>query len=181
MKDKYLNNELWNLTFQGGFQRANIYKEEVPQKVRKKFREQLRAYIEALVEIKYVVEVSEQEHIKNIKGIVKLSNINLIDGKAIPINFGVAQKLLNLHLKYLWCRDKLEQAPIHFPVDRLVQEILNKEARKLGIQKNELKAWTQFEDETEYLEVIRFAERIRQSNYINLSLAEMELEIYERR
>lgn len=183
MKDKYLNNEFWNLTFQGGFQRANIYKEQVPQKVRREFREQLRAYIEALVEIKYIVEVSEEEHIKNIKGIVKLSNINLIEGKEIPINFGVAQKLLNLHLKYLWCRDKIEQPPIHFPVDRLVQEILNKKARDLGIERKEVKAWTKFEDETEYLEVIRFAEKIRNTNndFNEMSLADLELTLFNRR
>lgn len=183
MKDKYLNNEIWVLIFGGAFQRAAIYKEEYSPEVKKKFRESLRAYIEALVEIKYIVEVPEHEHIKNIKGIVKLSNINLIDGKAIPINFGVAQKLLNLHLKYLWCRDKLEHPPIHFPVDRLVQEILNKESYKLGIKKKELKAWTQFKDETEYLEVIRFAEKIRNNSkdFNEMSLAELELTLFNRR
>lgn len=181
MKDKFLNSEIWNLTFQGGFQRANIYKEDVSEKLRKEFREQLRAYIEALVEIKYIVEVSEEEHIKNIKGIVKFSEINKINERTIPINFGVAQKLLNLYLKYIWCLGKLEFAPIHFPVDRIMQEILNKEAVKLGFPKNELKAWTKYEDEVEYLKVIRLAENVRQSKYNDLSLAEMELEIFERR
>jgi len=181
MKDKFLNNEFWNLTFQGGFQRANIYKEEVSEKVRKKFREQLRTYIETLIEIKYITEVSEQEHIKNIKGIVKFSNINLINGNPIPINFGVAQKLLNLYLKYIWCAGKLETTPIHFPIDRLIQILLNSEAKKVEIQKRELKAWTQFEDETDYMEVIRFAEKLRDKKYTELTLAEMELEIFQRR
>lgn len=183
MKDKFLNSEIWNLTFQGGFQRANIYKEDVSEKLRKEFREQLRAYIEALVEIKYIVEVSEEEHIKNIKGIVKFSEINKIDERTIPINFGVAQKLLNLYLKYIWCLGKLEFAPIHFPVDRLMQEILNKEAVKLGFPKNEMKAWTKYEDEIEYLKVIRFAEKVRDKNknYKILSLAELELSLFNRR
>lgn len=183
MKDEFLNNEIWVLTFQGGFQRANIYKEKVSEKVKKVFREQLRAYIEALVEIKYITEVTEEEHIKNIKGIVKLSNINTIQGKSIPINFGVAQKLLNLYLKYSWCSGRIDTVPVHFPVDRLIQSKLNKEAKDIGLPGIQLKPWTLFEDEKAYLEVIRFAERVREksSNFKDVSLAEMELEIFNRR
>jgi len=181
MKEEYLANEFWILIFGGGFQRANIYKDKTSEKVRREFRKQLRAYIEALVEIKYITEVSEQEHITNIKGIVKFSNINLIQGKPIPINFGVAQKLLNLYLKYLWCNGKLQYTPVHFPVDRLVQEILNKEVVSIEIPKQEIKAWTKFENEKPYLEVIRFSERIRDKKYKDLPLAELELMLFSRR
>ena len=183
MKDEFLNNEIWVLTFQGGFQRANIYKEKVSEKVKKVFREQLRAYIEALVEIKYITEVTEEEHIKNIKGIVKLSNINTIQGKSIPINFGVAQKLLNLYLKYSWCSGRIDTVPVHFPVDRLIQDRLNEEAKQIGIPGIELKPWTRFEDEEDYMKVIKLAKKIKANKYANdkKTLAEMELEIFRRR
>ena len=181
MKAEFLNNEIWVLTFQGGFQRANIYKEEVSEMVKKEFREQLRAYIEALVEIKYITEVTEEEHIKNIKGIVKLSSINKIQGKSIPINFGVAQKLLNLYLKYSWCSGRIDIVPVHFPVDRLIQNELNKEARDSGLQGIKLKPWTQFEDEEDYLKVIDLAKKVRDKKYTEKALAEMELEIFKRR
>ena len=181
MKEEFLNNEIWVLTFQGSFQRANIYKEEVSEKVKKEFREQLRAYIEALVEIKYITEVTEEEHVKNIKGIVKLTTINKIQGKSIPINFGVAQKLLNLYLKYSWCSGRIKAVPVHFPIDRLVQEALNKEAKDLDIPKCKLKAWTQFDDENDYLKVIQFAKDVRDKQHPKKSLAEMELEIFTRR
>lgn len=183
MKEKFLNNEIWVLTFGGGFQRANIYKEEVPAKVRKEFREQLRNHIEDLVKEKYFSNISEEAHLENIQSIVNFSKEQEFEGFKIPINFGVSQKLLNLYLKYLWCAGKLETTPIHFPVDRLVQEILNKEAMKLGFPKNELKAWTKYEDEVEYLKVIRFAEKVRDKNkyFKKMFLAELELSLFNRR
>ncbi len=181
MKEKFLNNEIWVLTFGGGFQRANIYKEEVPSTVRKDFRMKLRNYIEALVKENYSFKITEEDHIENILSIVNFSKKHKFEGFNIPINFGVAQKLLNLYLKYLWCAGKLETTPIHFPVDRIMQEILNKEALQLGFPKNELKPWTKYEDEVEYLKMIRLAESVRQLKYNDLSLAEMELEIFARR
>lgn len=183
MKVTFLNNEIWILTFGGGFQRANIYKEKIPEPVRKEFRNALRDKIEALVAKNYHSKVSEEEHVKNIQSIVDFSKEVNIEGYKIPINFGVAQKLLNLYLKYLWCSDKLDTTPVHFPVDRLVQEILNKEAKDAGIQKRELKAWTKFEDEKDYLEIIRFAEKVQEKSekFQNFPLAEMELKMFNRR
>jgi hypothetical protein len=183
MKATFLNNEIWILTFGGGFQRANIYKEKIPEPVRKEFRKALREKIEALVAKSYHSKVSEEKHVKNIQSIVDFSKEKNIEGYTIAINFGVAQKLLNLYLKYLWCSDKLDTTPVHFPVDRLVQEILNKEAKDAGVQKRKLKAWTQFEDEKDYLEVIRFAEKLQEKSkrFQNVPLAEMELEMFNRR
>ncbi|SKB76939.1 hypothetical protein SAMN05660776_2892 [Salegentibacter holothuriorum] len=183
MKAAFLNNEIWVLTFGGGFQRANVYKEKIPEPVRKEFREALRDKIEALVAKDYHTKVSEEVHVKNIQSIVDFSNKEQIQGYTIPINFGVAQKLFNLYLKYLWCSDKLATTPVHFPVDRLIQTKLNEEAKEAGIQRRELKAWTQFEDEKEYLEVIRFAEKVQEKStkYQDVPLAEMELEMFNRR
>ena len=183
MKAKFLNNEIWVLTFRGGFQRANIYKEKTPEPVRKKFRKILRDEIEALVQENYHSEVSEENHIANIHSIVHFFKGKKIGGYTIPVNFGVAQKLLNLYLKYLWCSDKLNTTPVHFPVDRLIQEILNKEAKQAGIPGREIKAWTKFEDEKSYLEVIRFAEKVREKStkFEDVPLAEMELKIFTRR
>jgi len=181
MKTKFLNNEIWVLTFGGGFQRANIYKEKIPTSIRKNFREELRNHIEKLVKEHYQFEVTEGKHLQNIHSIVNFSKEQKFENFKIPINFGVAQKLLNLYLKYLWCAGQLKTTPIHFPVDRLIQGLLNDEAKKAEIQKRELKAWTQFEDETDYMEVIRFAEKLRDKKYTELTLAEMELEIFQRR
>lgn len=183
MKRTFLNNEIWILTFGGAFQRANIYKEKYSEEVKKAFRNALKNEIEKLIDAQYHKEVSEDQHIKNIKAIVIFSNKEKFGGANIPINFGVVQKLLNLYLKYCWCTGRVQITPVHFPVDRLVQELLNKEAKEIGIPKRELKAWTQFENEKDYLEIIKFAEMVREKSnkFKDVTLAEMELEIFNRR
>ena len=42
MKDKYLNNEIWVLTFGGAFQRVSIYPEKFPKEARNEFKIALR-------------------------------------------------------------------------------------------------------------------------------------------
>ncbi len=182
MKEKFINDEIWILTFGGGFQRANIYKDQtVSTKVRKEFRKALRTYIEETFELQYHDTVAEEKHLENIHSIVEFSKTRKFGDTSIPINFGVAQKLLNLYLKYSWCSGKMEMIPIHFPVDRLIQGNLNKEARKLKIPALDLKAWTQFEDEEDYKKVIGLAKEVRDKKCPTKALAEMELEIFERR
>lgn len=182
MKAKFLNNEIWVLTFGGGFQRANIYKnKKVSTKERKEFREALRNHIEDLVDNQFQDEIDAEKHIKNIQSIVNFSKNTSFGEAPIPLNFGVAQKLLNLYLKYSWCSGKMKTDPVHFPVDRLIQGKLNKEAEKLNIPTLKIKAWTQFKDEKDYKKIIEFAEIVRAQRYPKLSLAEMELEIFTRR
>ena len=182
MKAEFLNNEIWILTFGGAFQRANIYKDnKVTTKDRKEFREALRNHIEGIVVNQYQDKIDSEKHIVNIQSIVNFSQNNSFGEAPIAINFGVAQKLLNLYLKYSWCSGKLNTDPVHFPVDRLIQGKLNKEAEELNIPTRKLKAWTQFEDEEEYKKVIEFAEKVRVKKYPDKSLAEMELEIFTRR
>ncbi len=183
MKKTFINNEIWILTFGGAFQRANVYSENYPEKTRTAFRKALREEVENIVSQKYKKKVSEDEHIKNIKSIVNFSEHLRVENSIIPINFGVAQKMLNLYLKYLWCLEELEYMPPHFPVDRVIQEEFNKIAKKHEIETQEIKPWTQFTDELKYINVIRFAETIknRVDEFNGLSLAQLELKLFDRR
>lgn len=182
MKEEFLNNEFWILTFGGGFQRANVYKDRnIPTEVRKEFRQALRNHIENLVNEQYQNTVSEDNHIENIQSVVFFSKNTTFGEDTISINFGIAQKLLNLYLKYCWCSGRIKTVPVHFPVDRLIQGKLNTEAKAVGLQGIKLKPWTQFEDEKEYLNVIEFAKEVRNKKYSGKALAEMELEIFARR
>ena len=98
------------------------------------------------------------------------------------INFGIAQKMLNLYLKYMWSLGHI-QSPPHFPVDRIIQELLNKELKALGIKVQELKAWTQFTDEHHYVKVMNSARELisKKESFANHSLAELELSLFQRR
>ena len=181
MKKEFLNNEIWILTFGGAFQRANIYKENYSEKIRTDFRKALREKTEKLVSEKYHQKVDKEQHIENIYELVKHSQNLRVDGNCIPINFGVAQKLINLYLKYLWCLKEVPEPP-HFPVDRIIQEKLIRILKDNTLATFKLLPWTQFEDEIHYKEVIEKAKLITDNvkEYKDLSLAELELKIFDR-
>jgi len=169
MKNKFINNEFWTLTFGAAFQRANVYKENVSDSDKKIFKTKTREYIEnILVQEYYKHSISDEIHIENI---YKLSLFTgqfqsiLQNGK---LNFGVSQKMLNLYLKYLWCNDKISEPP-HFPVDRRIQE-------NIGFKP--VVSWTRFENSLDYMRIIHFTRKI---NNEFPSIAEFELKYFERR
>ncbi|HKO78233.1 MAG TPA: hypothetical protein VJU52_13535 [Flavobacterium sp.] len=169
MKEKFINNEFWTLTFGAAFQRANVYKGDVTDTQKSDFKLQTREFIESSLMPHYSeITVSDEIHIENIN---KLSDFTrqfqsiLQNGK---LNFGVSQKMLNLYLKYLWCHNKISHPP-HFPVDRRIQEI----ARFKPVV-----SWTQFTDSTDYMRVIN---HVRKENKEYSTIAEYELDKFERR
>jgi hypothetical protein len=169
MKEKFLNNEFWTLTFSAAFQRANIYNKNIADSDKKMFKINTRAYIENTLVLAYHENlISDEAHIENI---IKLSMFTvqfqsiLQNGK---LNFGVSQKLLNLYLKYLWCSNKISEPP-HFPVDRRIQE-------NIGFKP--VVSWTRFENSLDYMKIIDFTRKI---NNEFPTIAEFELKYFERR
>jgi hypothetical protein len=169
MKEQFLNNEFWTLTFAAAFQRASVYKKNISDTEKNHFKLKTRTFIEStLVPLYFENSVSDEIHIENIN---KLSLYTeefqslLQNGK---LNFGVSQKMLNLYLKYLWCHNKISEPP-HFPVDRRIQE-------SIGLKP--VVSWTQFEDSTDYMKIINF---VRKKNTKYSTIAEFELYHFERR
>ena len=179
----FIQNEIWMLTFGAAFQRANIYNKTASEERRGYFKTMTRGFIENVVLDSYKTEkVSDEQHVENIKKISEYSsNFSEIfqEGK---INFGIAQKILNLYLKYMWSLGHIEEPP-HFPIDRIIQSKLIGHTRQLGIKPIALKPWTQFNDEKHYLEVIKSARDLILNNeyYAKHSLAELELLLFDRR
>ena len=181
-KKSFINNEIWILTFAGGFQRAKIYTGVIDEKQRSAYRQLLRNYIEELVAKHYQKNVSDAEHLEHINSIIAFSNSQMEFKENVKMNFGIAQKLLNLYLKYLWCLGELKIVPPHFPVDRIIHEELNKTAKDTGLKKFEIASWTQFDDEKHYLQIINFAKELTKiESYSHFNLAELELYLFERR
>jgi hypothetical protein len=182
MKKAFLNNEIWILTFGGGFQRSKIYQGVISETQRNDYRKLLRGHIEQLVQCFYQTEVSESDHINHIKSIVNFSNSQLGFGSSVKMNFGIAQKLLNLYLKYVWCLGEMKIAPPHFPVDRIIQGKLNEAAADHGTKKLKIEPWTQFDSEDKYLEIIDFAKELTKNpNFSQYSLPELELYLFARK
>jgi hypothetical protein len=183
MKDQFLNNELWTLTVGAAFQRANLYLDNAPDEEKKKFKTATRNFIENTILPHYKGgKVNEDNHVKYINELSDFTTSYSSIFQKGKMNFGISQKMLNLYLKYQWCKGTIPEPP-HFPVDRIIQEELNKTARKNRIKANKIEPWTQFEDEKKYLEVINFAKEIRakESSFMKFSLPEVELYLFERR
>lgn len=69
--------------------------------------------------------------------------------------YGIAQKMLNLYFKYLWCSGDLKTEPLHCPIDGIVKEILGNST---------LVNWTsmvEMEEYKKYIDLIREKDKSR--------------------
>ncbi len=183
MKNRFLRNEMWMLSLQGGFQRAYCYNLSTKDIEARKvvFKKSLRAHIDDNLLPQYSQEISDERHMANIRSIIELSQQYAEIFSKGMINFGISQKILNLYLKYLWVAGVIPTPP-HFPVDRIIQE-------KLRIR--DLQPWTQFElGDGKYEAVIEAARAILYERKLKKteladeafnSLAELELHLFDRR
>lgn len=170
MKEQFILNEIWTLTFGAAFQRASVYKKGIDEEKKGPLKIEIRRFIETELEPQYKnAVVSEAKHISNIYSLsdhsMKFDSI-LNGGK---LNFGVSQKLLNLHLKYLWCLNKT-RIPPHFPVDRRIQETLKLKP---------IVPWTDFDDEKEYMKIVNNVKQKLNNDF--KTVAEYELNHFKRR
>jgi hypothetical protein len=109
-KWEFVQREVIALSIQGAFQRAKVYVSKTPDD---SMRKALRGPLASLLR-EYANPVSEQQHKINIKKIAddltaEYRDKNLLRGNRFRI--GIAQKALNLYLKYLWCLGKAALPP----------------------------------------------------------------------
>jgi hypothetical protein len=166
---EYLTSQFWILSWAASVQRANVYKDGATERDRKTFREGLIRHLDKQVIPIYESTVSEEEHLKQLQALSQFgtslgSSVLTEDGYKI----GVAQKLLNLQLKYLWCIRAVAEPP-HCPVDRV---IINKTLLKNRV------AWTKIVSIDEYRRVISAIRRLAEAD--GLSIADWELNEYDR-
>jgi hypothetical protein len=148
-------------------QRASVYSSRASDLDRQNLCEILRV---TLVEIagQYTKPVSEDAHIQNI---VRLANtisskctVSLVNGR---FRFGIAQKALNLYLKYLWCLEQIPMPP-HCPFDSRVMAKLPSIVQV---------SWTRLDDISAYLALVAAAKQVAAAT--GQSLAEWELSVYQ--
>ncbi len=116
LKQSYLRIEFLSFSANGALGRSNTYSESATDAEKSIFRDSL--YMELLkYEKRYLKRVSEADHIKNIIDLSKTLSkkfSHCLKGGCFRI--GIAQKALNLYLKYLWCIGIIEEPP-HCPFD----------------------------------------------------------------
>lgn len=172
-KTKYILGELWISAWNASVQHSSLYTNGAWRNNRDEiniFKNKVVEYIKENIIPQYKDKIEEMRHCENIKNLIAYAN-NADSGilGEHGYKYGIAQKLLNLALKYYWCLDEIEEPP-HCPVDRLVidQTIFR------GIVN-----WTQILTEKEYLDIIAAIRVLAVAE--NCSIAQWELNNYERR
>ena len=161
--------------------KERIYnKEYSPNNDRWKMREYMRSQLEEVAKQYVDIHINEDTHMQNISIFAKAISDEfqdiLKDGK---LRIGIAQKALNLYLKYLWCHGKIKE-PQHCPFDRI---IINKLYSKLDKQtKIDWVAagsgrfkWTETDEMNDYKAWVKAAKEVVGKDQ---SIAEWELIIW---
>jgi hypothetical protein len=169
MKWHYFEASIWHLSIEPAFKRNRIYNAiDIEDETKANFRELLHEEVLRMFELyREPIPVSEENHIDNI---VRLSNKskkfkNILQGG--KLNIGTCQKILNLYLKQMWCAGIMKNEPPHFPVDRIIQQLL-------GIFP--IIPWTGIDTTRAYRGIIKEAKKI--ANKSNCSIAELELKLF---
>jgi hypothetical protein len=171
LEQKFLFDEFCVLAWGASVQHACIYLDKsITNKRKYEFRRKILSFIEREILPNYSLICSDENHVDNI---MKLVTYGCEIGRGIlrkdGYKIGVAQKLLNLLLKYMWCLGLIVEPP-HCPIDRIV---LSETTLRGKLN------WTAMTRKDEYLKAI---EAVRcEASKNRLTLANWELQCYSRR
>lgn len=173
-KNAFLKREFLTLSLNGALQvrRSKVYQPKTNDANKERLRCSLRERLDALAKDYENVGVSSDKHLENILELANyISNDSQLKGVLAKRRFriGIAQKALNLYLKYLWCAGLLPNPPPHCPFDSLILSYIGR--------KNE--RWTKIDSKEEYLSWIDSAkQKAKEDNYAESQLAEWELKTW---
>ena len=160
----YLQAEFITMTILGSLGRSSTYRKGATEAEKKEFRKSLGVFLLEQAP-RYVTPVDEGEHLRIVTDMC--STLSAGHGDALRngrFRVGVAQKALNLFLKYLWCAGWCAEPP-HCPFDSIVIARLPKAAQL---------AWTKLDDIEEYVALVAAARQAA----LGRSLAVWELMEY---
>ena len=175
MPKRFLHSEFWILSWMASMPRPRkLYDPKATEPERKEFRQYVSAYCEKYLLHQYINKTpTDKQHRNNIEELQSHVNHEYPYKKVLygsHFNIGVAQKLLNLQLKYLWCMGDIKTPP-HCPVDSII------------LKKTKLKGkcnWTEMDSIDDYKKVIEaIAKQASDDDFKNI--AEWELCKYRRR
>ncbi|RLC28823.1 MAG: hypothetical protein DRH37_08815 [Deltaproteobacteria bacterium] len=156
-------------TINAALQRSNTYGEFSPNDKRWNMRVYMQSQLEEITQ-EYKDEVDDKKHMKNISVFANAISAEhgsiLKDGR---FRIGIAQKALNLYLKYMWCQGKIGRPP-HCPFDGIVINELRQ------LDKNAEYRWTKSDSISDYRKWVEAAKK----EAGDMSLAEWELNVWEK-
>lgn len=171
-KRRFLSYELGILSFKAALSTRNgqypVYGKEVRTWQRTRVKSALRDWLVKIEEKYSGGIVTESNHISFIEevaeGVSTELSMYLHNGR---FRVGVAQKLVNVHLKYLWTAGFCPEPP-HCPIDGIIRDVA-------GISYS----WTRSDSIKEYEKAIQNLKSISAAK--KLSLAQWELQTFRRR
>jgi hypothetical protein len=166
----YIVNELWILAWNASVQRAELYAKGT-KPADSVFREKVVKYISSDLIPQYIEDgITEEQHYQNIEGLIDYANsVGRGTLGEWGYKYGVAQKLLNLALKYHWCIGLISEPP-HCPIDRIV---ISKTKYRASVN------WTDITQRRDYQKVIEEIKQLAKAQ--GLSIPMWELSNYTRR
>jgi len=173
LKWEFIESELMTASINAAFQRADVYADPkaTTDPRRPVLREKLASLLRNLAR-QHSTAVSSKQHKLNIAAIADdltraFNGSGLL--RADRFRIGIAQKALNLYLKYLWCLDKITTPP-HCPFDDgIIEKLPLSEQQKKDLQ------WTALDSLDGYQTLVDAGlEKIKVTKHASLSEWELE-------
>jgi hypothetical protein len=163
---EFATSQIFGMTLGATAQRTGMYVKGQTEADRRPFQCALRSYLEAKA-IDYKICISEEVHVSNISDLAKNLSESfptvLVDSR---MRIGLAQKALNLYLKYLWCFGQIAEPP-HCPIDARILR------RLPGFNRVR---WTRLDQIDEYMSIVNSVRT--EASAIDISIAVWELQTY---
>ena len=136
----FLHEEILSAVVTAAFMHGRIYEKSCPDSDRLRVREGLKVLLLELG-VTYGTKIEDVDHGKNIESLADAMTASycecLRDGR---FRIGIAQKALNLYLKYLWCHGKIPTPP-HCPFDSNIVGLLAVEVRQSYVQLDNIEVY----------------------------------------
>lgn len=170
-KEQFIENEILASVVRAAFSRIRdgIYSPTATLDDRNQFIYETKKYLSKIRE-NYTNKkgVTFERHVKEISelrdNLSKKGNGILREER---ITFGIAQKLLNLYLKYLWCLGIIGESP-HCPIDATILSEIDMHKPR----------WPRI-NENEYVERMKIIQQISQKD--GLKIAQWELNLFNKK
>ena len=164
MNMKFLIKLALSDTLCSSLQRAKIYVDGVTDNQKQQFKETFKTKL-SRIEPAYAKTVDDETHVQKIQSFATSLSQQFQDMfRDQHVKIGVAQKGVNLFLKYLWSLDRIPEPP-HCPIDAIVLRAIRYDAK-----------WTQLDSVEIYTNII---DACRQTAGTQ-SLSQWELELWNR-
>ena len=165
---QFINEQILASSIEAAFQHAKIYRDDitVTDKEKLAFRCKLQEHLEAISQGYKDKPITEEQHIDNLtklKENLTTEFNNILFGNGFRI--GIAQKALNLYLKYLWCLGKITEPP-HCPLNSIIISEI-----KCNIK------WTEMDSIEEYKRLVEGAKQVANKEVVvvgKLGVKQME-------